>query len=85
MEMEGMLATTVSHYPGKERTLSYVANSPCYSALLAGGRSLICLTFDAYLLVSDPKLLRCSGERLTQVHNVVSADSTVVDDDIPSP
>lgn len=44
-----------------------VANPPCNSALLAGGGSLICLTFDA------------------QVHNVVSADGTVVDDDVPSP
>jgi len=44
-----------------------IADSPCYGALLAGGRSLVCLTFD------------------TEVHNVVSADGTVVDDNVPSP
>jgi len=46
---------------------SMVADSPCYSAFLTGGRSLVCLAFDA------------------QVHNMVSADGTVVDDDVPSP
>jgi len=46
---------------------SVVADSPCYSALFAGCRSLVGLTFDA------------------QIHDMVSADSTVVDDDIPGP
>lgn len=46
---------------------SMVADSPCYSAFLTSGRSLVCLAFDA------------------QVHNVVSADGTVVNDDVPSP
>lgn len=46
---------------------SMVANTPCHSALLAGGRSLVGLAFDA------------------KVHDVVSANGAVVDDDVPSP
>jgi len=46
---------------------SVVTDSPCNGTFFAGGRSLVCLTFDA------------------EIHDVISADGAIVDDDIPSP
>jgi len=46
---------------------SMVAYTPSHGTLLAGGGSLVGLTFNA------------------KIHNMVSTDSTVIDDDIPSP
>ena len=70
--------------PGVENMSTYIADTPSHGTLLRCSRSLVCLTFDAsdtlvcYLARKQP------GE-LTKIHNVVSTDSTVVDDDVPSP
>ena len=63
---------------------AYVANTPCDSTLLTRCRSLVGLTFDACKALVN--LLSWKSPIIhTKIHDVVSADSTVVDDNIPGP
>lgn len=69
---------------------TYIANTPCHRAFFAGCRGLICLTLNAYVKVSAKVSVRdvyCPKlqEGLTKIHNVVSADGAVIDDNIPRP
>jgi hypothetical protein len=66
--------------------LTYVANAPSNSAFLARRRRLVGLALDAYRsAVSELVGRRSEGGAHTEVHDVVPADSTVVDNDVPGP
>lgn len=65
------------------RTTSYIAYTPCNCAFFARRRCLICLTFDTlFMSVSQ---FNVHAAHLTKVHDVISADGTVVNDNVPGP
>lgn len=62
-----------------------IANTPGNCTLFTGRRSLVCLTFDAYGKSANRHGSIVANSELTKVHYMVSADSTVIDNDIPCP
>jgi hypothetical protein len=63
----------------------YITDAPGYGAFLAGGRCLVGLTVDALFVVSVGCNCEVKGCKHTQVHDVVTANGTVVDNNIPGP
>lgn len=61
----------------------HVANTPCDGALLGCGGALVCLTFNTW--VDELHLEGTWKDARTQVHDMVSADGTIVHHNIPGP
>lgn len=61
-----------------------VADTPGDSTLFAGGRSLVGLTLNTWCWLLAWLQTQLSPRR-TKIHDVVAADGTVVDDNVPSP
>lgn len=83
---------TVSREPPcrrfKKKGSTYVADSPSDCAFFARGRSLVRLALDAYRSKNQRSVLDRTlptARAHTQIHDVVSANGTVVNDDIPCP
>lgn len=73
------------------RKITYVADAPGDSALLAGSRCLVCLALNACsceMRSASGKMtrrVRWGAVGHTQIHDVVAADCAVVNDNVPSP
>lgn len=81
---------TGSNIFGVDFTVTYVADSPGYSAFLARSGRLVGLALDTYtdsnrFLISGLSSATTGLDRLTEIHDVVPADCAVVNDDVPSP
>jgi hypothetical protein len=67
------------------QVLTYVANAPSDCTLLARGGSLISLAFYTWREFRIPSSSSLKGDKLTKIHDMVSADGTVVHDNVPRP